>query len=1322
MAPSSQRLLSTKYVVSALGAVLFYALTGFFVLPLAIGWYLPRLAQDQFHCLATVGKVRINPFQMRLEVANFILAEADGAPLASFERLLLDLDFSAFFRRTISFSEVHLERPTLHVVFKAGGETNFTRFVPPSHQAEPAPSPDSDPVRLTLQDMALTGGELTIIDQRQSEPATATFRDMDIHFANLSTVRDQVATYSLATATANRESIRVDGEIGLVPFRSFGRVACSGIQAATLWGFIRDALRLDPPSGTVDMSTEYRADGSGASFQLGLERFRVALSGLSLTLAKSEKPFFELSKLELDAARLDLAARSIQGGKILVESGAVGVLIDDSGTPNLSTILATSPGPEDNKAAPGSEQAESPQVTPDEPGPWKVDLDSIEVKDIGVTVEDKSRVSPFVAGAAGLSLSARATIDSDPKAPQVRVQQLAAEVKRVGLGKAGDPAPLCTADRFFVEGGALDLGARTMTVERVGLSDGRIGLGLDEGGNLDLTKLFALREPHASPPESVASLPWKVKAKAVEITDMALAFEDASKAAPVGGGVASIAVSSSLALKTGDPLELVGQGLAVELKGLRLEKKGAKEPVFAAQRFAVNGGEIDLGARMISLPVVALSDGQLAVGLEKDGKLNLEKLFAPKRPPPAVRGKKNAAGASGAPGWKYLVKTFELSRFRCALSDQQANPKKPLYQLQDLRLRATGIDGHSPMPAEVSFTAGQGKTVGVEGKVNPAAMSVDGKVKVVNWPLTPLQPYLAPYITLALQSASMSTEGKIKYGAPKAGAKFVYDGSFSLDKLRLAAPGAKEPYLGWESVQIPNLKLSVEPNNLQIKEVRVKKPLGELIIAEDRTVNLAKILREQPASSVASQSESKRLPAAPSAPKGQPSAQGARSDGGFPFSIGALRVEDGNMTFADFSLQPKFMTKIHSLKGVASRISSSGEALAELNLDGGVDQYGFVKVSGALDLNDIKRSSQVSLAFENVELTSVTPYSGKFAGRSIRSGKLSMNLDYTIDNNQMVGDNKIIVDNLELGEHVDSPDAINLPLDLAVALLKDSHGVIDIGLPVSGDLNDPQFSLGPLIWKAFANLITKAVTAPFRALGALFGSGSEEKLDAVLFEAGKAELLPPEKEKLKKLSDGLQKRPQLRVVVQGQYSVEADGLAFKRRSVRRAVGNLAGEKLAADTDPGPLDIEDGPTRRAMEKIFTERFGASAFADLERGVKEGTIKPREDEVPKADKKAVKKNRFWALVEGAKLYRLVPGAKSPEQSALLAAEMYARLVDSEQLPEQELRQLAVRRTEFVGAELENTYAVPASRITTKEPEAQAGEEGSSVKLSLDTLPPP
>jgi hypothetical protein len=573
------------------------------------------------------------------------------------------------------------------------------------------------------------------------------------------------------------------------------------------------------------------------------------------------------------------------------------------------------------------------------------------------------------------------------------------------------------------------------------------------------------------------------------------------------------------------------------------------------------------------------------------------------------------------------------------------------------------------------------------GKVDPTAPSVEAQVNVADFALTPLQPYLEPFVTLVLQSAAVSTQGQLRYAVPGGAANLGYDGSFKLSKLNLKEVDSDQTYLGLEAMQIPKLNLTVQPNRFEAGEVKLSGLVGELIIAEDKTINLTRVLKKQ---------EGQEKPPAPTPQKTEQEKEE------FPFRIGKVQVEDGNVFFADLSLKPKFNARIHGLKGFVTGLSSAKDARARIQLDGRVDKFGLAKINGEMQLYDFQRSAEIDMVFRNVEMTSLSPYSGKFAGRQIKSGKLSTDLKYRIQNRKLVGDNKIIVDNLVLGEHVDSPDAVNLPLDLAIALLKDSEGRIDLGLPVSGDLDNPEFSIGPLIWKTLMGVITRAVTAPFRALGSLFG-GKDEEFQALEFEPGSAELPPPEKEKLLKLAEALTKRPELKLIVQGRYSPEADGAELKDLSVRRTIATGLGSELKPEEDPGPIDLTDSETRKKLEELFEERFGEKALRELEQGIKSGAVKPRAPEIRQPEESKRKKKGFFSkMANNLKLYKIVPGGKSPEEAAAWAGELYVRLVESEPLADERLMKLAEDRAGAVSGELERAGKIATNRVAMEKPE--------------------
>jgi hypothetical protein len=432
---------------------------------------------------------------------------------------------------------------------------------------------------------------------------------------------------------------------------------------------------------------------------------------------------------------------------------------------------------------------------------------------------------------------------------------------------------------------------------------------------------------------------------------------------------------------------------------------------------------------------------------------------------------------------------------------------------------------------------------------------------------------------------------------------------------------------------------------LNIDEIQISKPTGEIIIAEDRTLNLSRMFKP-----LASQANNTP----------EPKRDSEKKPKDFPIRIAKIAVQKGDVMFADLSLQPQFMTRIADLKGKVSDLSSAGDSPSPIRLDGSVDQYGLARVNGKINMFHPALFTDLSLIFKNVEMTKLTPYSGKFAGRRITSGKLSLDLKYRIQNQKLVGDNQIIVDNLTLGEHINSPSAVNLPLDLAVALLTDARGRIDIGLPVSGDLNDPDFSYGHLLWKALVNSLTQIVTSPFRVLGSLFGGDSGQQ-DIVVFDPGKAELLPPEKEKLLHLADMLKNRPQLKLTVEGRFNPESDGTAIKTRIVRQSLASLTGTA-------GRLDFTDPQTQDAIEKLFTEKASTPAFDELKRSVADYTPN-------KAD-----------------IYRL------------LSETLYKKLVEMEPVPNEKLSGLAEDRGREIIQELEKVGGIPSDRLAVKNAEPQ------------------
>jgi hypothetical protein len=396
-------------------------------------------------------------------------------------------------------------------------------------------------------------------------------------------------------------------------------------------------------------------------------------------------------------------------------------------------------------------------------------------------------------------------------------------------------------------------------------------------------------------------------------------------------------------------------------------------------------------------------------------------------------------------------------------------------------------------------------------------------------------------------------------------------------------------FITWEVLAFNSIDLTLQPMSVTVAELRAQKPYARIIIGPDRTVNVATIL------------------ARPDGSKSQHTTAEFSRDGRAaapepaPITIGTVRIIDGSVHFGDFSLRPIVDTGIYKLNGTIKGLSSKDLARATVAINGQVDRYAPVTIAGQINPLSSDTFSDLLVSFKNVELTTASPYSTKFAGYPIVKGKLSMDLKYHLSQKTLDAENEVIIDQLTLGEKVESPDAISLPVKLAVALLKDRHGRIDIDLPVKGDLNNPEFRYGKVLWTVFVNLLTKAVTSPFAFIGGLIG-GNGEELAEVPFLLGSAELQPDKESKLQTLAKSLEDRPELRLEVAGTIDPSADRAALAEAELRNALSVLKQEEEKTEKKPTPSDsqvVEPAGAEYAslLEMLYVKKFGNVPAPDL-----------------------------------------------------------------------------------------------------------------------------
>ncbi len=355
--------------------------------------------------------------------------------------------------------------------------------------------------------------------------------------------------------------------------------------------------------------------------------------------------------------------------------------------------------------------------------------------------------------------------------------------------------------------------------------------------------------------------------------------------------------------------------------------------------------------------------------------------------------------------------------------------------------------------------------------------------------------------------------------------------------LALKDPTQTKPFLKWDTLGLKQLDLQVEPTSVNLQEIELVNSAIVVSIDADGGMNLKRLF--SPPGSV---SQEEALP-------GEKTSE-AESHGNSPtpVKIGSVTITNLLARFADLSVTPNVVTQIEGLTGTIKGLSSDQLAKADVALEGTVDKYAPFNIKGQINPLSEDAYTDLTCSFKNLDLPTVSPYSGKYAGYPINKGKLSLELGYKISEKTLVGENKVLIDQITMGERVESPDATSLPIPLALALLKDRKGQIDIDLPVRGNLNDPDFSYGGVIWNALGNLLTKIVTSPFAVVGSLLG-GSGEDLQYITFPAGNAQLSSAEQEKLKALGKALDDRPALRLEIAGAADPQIDRQALAIRAI-----------------------------------------------------------------------------------------------------------------------------------------------------------------------------
>ncbi|NVZ53422.1 DUF748 domain-containing protein [Pseudomonas sp. B6002] len=551
-------------------------------------------------------------------------------------------------------------------------------------------------------------------------------------------------------------------------------------------------------------------------------------------------------------------------------------------------------------------------------------------------------------------------------------------------------------------------------------------------------------------------------------------------------------------------------------------------PLARLERLDVSETTVDLAKQQVVVGKIRSNKLETWAAREADGQLDWQKLFASQPSKPAKAEPATAPATADSPKpepaapskpWQVLLKDVQLRNYQVHLADRQVKPAVAL-ELGPLNVDVQNFDSLNQSPFTLKVDTGLGKQgkILATGEVNLNPISAKLKVNTQDIDLRVAQSYISPFIRLELRSGMLGSnlDVNLKSADPL---KLQVTGRAQVDQLHTLDTLKTRDFVKWQRLVLEGVNYQ-HGDSLSIDKVNLLQPYARFMINDDRTTNVDDLLIPQPADKTSK-------PASKEKPLG--------------IRIGQIAINDGSANFADFSLTPNFATAIQQLNGQIGTIDSRQAKPASVNINGKVDRYAPVTIKGSVNPFDPMAALDIATSFKRVELTTLTPYSGKFAGFRIRKGRLNLDLHYVITKGQLKAENKVVVEQLQLGEKVDSADAVDLPIRLAIALLKDSDGKISIELPVTGDLNNPQFSVMPIVWQTLRNLVVRAATAPFKFIGGLISGGGAEDLGNVSFAAGSSDLSKDAEGALNSLAKALKERPALRLEIEGTAAASSDG-------------------------------------------------------------------------------------------------------------------------------------------------------------------------------------
>jgi hypothetical protein len=1131
--------------------IFLYGAAGFFAVPPLLRHILTGPVATQIKRPVTVGAISFNPYTLRLNVDRLHVGDIDPQkPFVDLGHLNVKLAWSSLFRLAPVVGQLSLDHPSIHIVRTAPQRFNFSDLLESKAPPKQVQTP-SKPQRFSVSNIKLTDGDLHLDDQVVGQKHTIEHLQVGIPFiANLPRDVD-IFVQPLLQMEVDGSPVRIGGQS-----KPFGATRDSIVEL--------DLHRLDIPRYVGYVPRKLPVKISQGTFSCALQLHFVSkdtgpVIAIAGELAIDQLDVRDLSDAPIAALQHTMTTlddvEPLRGrfhlGKIRIDGLAANVVRNHDGTINLTSLNGANPSATGAAATPQPVAATAVEAASTKPSAAPdVSIDSFEMAQSSVKVTDNTGAAPTI-------------VSITPIHAQLGYFSLTS-----GMATSyGLTASLGGGGSIEVKGG-VDYAHRqatsTVTIDQI-----------------DLPALQA--------------------------------FAQSILAAKITGG--KLSATASVKTDFSSSFNVHAEPASVSLDSFALSTSNGRDKPLQWNKLSIAIGQVDLASRQATVNEIRTDGIRVSVIRERDGKLSLLDLLAKPAPPPRARRETAAerrereriererrdrervererqrrqpeqAKVPTAKPWQFRIASIAIEKTDAEIEDASA-PRAVKISLSPLNIHLKDVtsDFAKPFGVDLDGSLNRRGTIKVTGTAAIAPLKANLRVVTQRLDLSPADPYVSSHLNATIKSALLTMNGAVGLAQERKDFRITYRGDVTVGNLATLDKLTSEPFLRWRTLSVSRIDadLGAGPPKVHIGAVALSDFYSRIILNQTGKLNLKDITANpntapKSLTEAQPQEQTPAPEAAPSSPTGQP----IPAD----IALGRITLQGGKIDYSDFFIQPNYTANLTGITGKVGAFGTRSTSPADVELHGQVNGSAPIEITGSV--NPLAPAAYVDIKAnaDGIELTGLTAYSTRYTGYPITKGTLTVNVHYTLDQGNLTADNHIFIDQLTFGDRVANSTATNLPIRLAVSLLKNSKGEIDVDVPVSGSLKDPQFSIGSVILHAFMNLIVKAATSPFSLLSSAFGGGKQD-LSYVEFAPGSAALSADSKSRLDTLIQALQERTGLKVNIEGRVdpALDREGLIDQA---------MKAQKLKDTGGPsGDLDsVKIAPAE--YDKYLTRAYKAAKF--------------------------------------------------------------------------------------------------------------------------------